>query len=173
MYTLPDERVLPFVVNSVVSGAPPPSEPAATSIGRGTLTGFYVISYYVVWCQIGCPVVSGPVALPAHAELSPKEWCSCRNDSYFAQKVHMICVWHQQRLSTICNHVHVSSVNLTLLTSQFGSIHCLDNWNTFHVLPSRERTAGAGTEGKAAWSWWAWLLHAHNIDNIIIYSVSC
>ena len=55
-----------LVVIGVVSGAPPSPPPAATSIGRGALTGSLVICCHIVCGPVGCTVVSGPVTFPAN-----------------------------------------------------------------------------------------------------------
>ena len=68
-------QLLPFVVNDVVSGAPPEDKPAATSIGRGALTCFFVILCHIVWGFVGCSVVSCPVTFPAQW----KEVYTCRS----------------------------------------------------------------------------------------------
>ena len=53
------------MVIGVVSGAPPSPKPAATSIGRGALTGSLVICCHIVRGLVGCSVVSCPVTFPA------------------------------------------------------------------------------------------------------------
>ena len=53
------------MVIGVVSGARPSRKPAATSSGRGALTGSLVICCHVVCGLIRCTVVSGPVTFPA------------------------------------------------------------------------------------------------------------
>ena len=59
------------VVSGVVSGAPLPI-PKATFVGRGALTGSYVVCCHIVRGLVGCFVVSCPVTLPA---LSVRSQC--------------------------------------------------------------------------------------------------
>ena len=54
-----------LMVIGVISGARPSRKPAATSSGRGALTGSYVVCCHIVRGLVGCTVVSGPVTLPA------------------------------------------------------------------------------------------------------------
>ena len=78
-----------LVVIGMVSGAPLSPPPAATSIGRGTLTGSLVICCYIIGYQMSCIVVYGPEALSAHVERSKmiatqnrKLRCATKNTIY-------------------------------------------------------------------------------------------